>query len=84
MADLSQLHTGTVQPKPALADALTRIPLFEDLKRLPQIPCARSSLLCGIASGAAIGSVQLLMRRADQAHMQELVAKFNEKHNRQV
>lgn len=63
MGDISQLHLGAGAPKPSVTDALGRFAPLEGLQKLPQIPCARSSLLCGIASGAAIGSVQLLMRR---------------------
>ncbi|WFD30410.1 hypothetical protein MSPP1_001429 [Malassezia sp. CBS 17886] len=53
----------TAQAKPGLMDALLHMNLAEELKRLPQIPCARSSLLFGIASGTSIGAIQFLAGR---------------------
>ena len=35
-----------------------RISFFDDLQKIGEIPCARSSLLSGIASGAGVGAIR--------------------------
>ncbi|OBZ68688.1 hypothetical protein A0H81_11177 [Grifola frondosa] len=39
-------------------EAIKRISLWDDLQKINEIPCARSSLLSGIASGAGIGVIR--------------------------
>lgn len=43
--------------------AVRRINPLEDLKALPQVPCARSSLLFGMTSAAGIGTIQIFSGR---------------------
>ncbi|KAG9026024.1 hypothetical protein FS837_004750 [Tulasnella sp. UAMH 9824] len=48
---------------PSLQDyskALKQVSVVDDFKRLPEIPCARNSLMYGIASGAGIGALRYL------------------------
>lgn len=40
--------------------ALKQVSVVDDFKRLPEIPCARNSLMYGIASGAGIGALRYL------------------------
>lgn len=39
-------------------EAVTRISVWDDLQKIGEIPCARSSLLSGIASGAGVGVIR--------------------------
>ncbi|KAI0074112.1 hypothetical protein K474DRAFT_1665759 [Panus rudis PR-1116 ss-1] len=39
-------------------EAVKRISISDDLQRINEIPCARNSLLSGIASGAGIGVIR--------------------------
>lgn len=54
---------ATPDTRPSLLDVLMRASPLEGLRRIPHVPCARTALLGGIASGATIGAIQLLMRR---------------------
>ncbi|KAN0087594.1 Protein of unknown function (DUF3767) domain containing protein [Tylopilus felleus] len=40
--------------------AFKRISIFDDLQRLGEMPCARNSLLSGIASGAGVGFIRAM------------------------
>jgi len=40
--------------------ASKRISVVDDFQRLPEMPCARNSLLSGIASGAGIGFIRAM------------------------
>ena len=46
-----------------MMQAVRRINPLEDLKALPQVPCARSSLLFGMISAAGIGTIQIFSGR---------------------
>ncbi|KAI0916849.1 hypothetical protein AcW1_007812 [Taiwanofungus camphoratus] len=39
-------------------EAVKRISFWDDLRKINEIPCARSSLLSGIASGAGVGVIR--------------------------
>ncbi|CCL98850.1 uncharacterized protein FIBRA_00856 [Fibroporia radiculosa] len=39
-------------------EAVKRISFWDDLQKIGEIPCARSSLLSGIASGAGVGVIR--------------------------
>ncbi|KDQ62623.1 hypothetical protein JAAARDRAFT_203715 [Jaapia argillacea MUCL 33604] len=41
-----------------LKEAVKRVSIFDDFQRIGEIPCARNSLLSGIASGAGIGVIR--------------------------
>ncbi|KAH9841751.1 uncharacterized protein C8Q71DRAFT_738634 [Rhodofomes roseus] len=45
-------------------EAVKRISFFDDLQKVGEIPCARSSLLSGIASGAGVGVIRGLSASA--------------------
>ncbi|GJN94335.1 hypothetical protein Rhopal_007409-T1 [Rhodotorula paludigena] len=50
--------------KATLLDAAKTIRPLEDLSRLPQMPCARYSLLFGIVAGASVGALRFVFSRA--------------------
>ncbi|KAF8315751.1 uncharacterized protein EI90DRAFT_310087 [Cantharellus anzutake] len=56
----SSNSTPKSEAKPSLIDAIRTIQPVDDLKKLPTYPCARESLMYGIASGAAIGAVRTM------------------------
>ncbi|KAG6332189.1 hypothetical protein ID866_6904 [Astraeus odoratus] len=41
-------------------EALKRISMVDDFQRIGEIPCARHSLLTGIASGAGVGVIRAI------------------------
>ncbi|RSH93287.1 hypothetical protein EHS25_007641 [Saitozyma podzolica] len=47
--------------------ALQRVDVARDLENIGQIPCARNSLLYGIAGGAGVGAVRFISSRSEQA-----------------
>ncbi|GAB5586330.1 hypothetical protein Unana1_01230 [Umbelopsis nana] len=49
--------------EPSITEALKTVKI-EDLKNVPQIPCARNSLLYGIGGGAGFGAIRFLTRRS--------------------
>ncbi|KAI8581392.1 hypothetical protein K450DRAFT_232836 [Umbelopsis ramanniana AG] len=49
--------------EPSIKEALKTVKI-EDLKNIPQIPCARNSLLYGIGGGAGFGAIRFLARRS--------------------
>ncbi|CAM0140251.1 hypothetical protein VKS41_005940 [Umbelopsis sp. WA50703] len=49
--------------EPSLSEALKTVKI-EDLKSVPQIPCARNSLLYGIGGGAGFGAIRFLAKRS--------------------
>ncbi|KAH9948894.1 hypothetical protein B0H21DRAFT_207582 [Amylocystis lapponica] len=51
-ADTTGSYTGDVK------EAVKRISVWDDLQKINEIPCARNSLLSGIASGAGIGVIR--------------------------
>lgn len=51
--------TGSV----SVLDVLRQMSFRDMLEHLPQIPCARSSLLFGMSSAASIGTIQLFAGR---------------------
>ncbi|WFD41179.1 uncharacterized protein MJAP1_004174 [Malassezia japonica] len=63
----SRLTTGAREaPKStsfALLEAFQNTSFSELVQRLPHIPCARSSLLFGMASGASVGVIQVFAGR---------------------
>ncbi|GAA6048684.1 hypothetical protein JCM3770_002020 [Rhodotorula araucariae] len=54
--------SGTPQ-KPSVLDAAKTIRPLEDLQRLPQMPCARYSLLFGIVAGVSVGCLRFVFSR---------------------
>ncbi|KAG8955872.1 hypothetical protein FRC04_006319 [Tulasnella sp. 424] len=61
--DTSEKPTSSTTSNPSLQDyskALKQVSVVDDFKRLPEIPCARNSLMYGIASGAGIGALRYL------------------------
>ncbi|KAF9510956.1 hypothetical protein BS47DRAFT_1213102 [Hydnum rufescens UP504] len=44
--------------KPELKEAIKRINVVDDFRNLPRYPCARESLMYGMATGTAIGAVR--------------------------
>ncbi|GAA5908539.1 hypothetical protein JCM8208_002658 [Rhodotorula glutinis] len=51
------------QHKPSVLDAAKTIRPLEDLQRLPNMPCARYSLLFGIVAGVSVGSLRFVFSR---------------------
>lgn len=49
--------------QPSVLDALSTISPLSDLKALPNVPCARYSLLFGILAGASVGSIRFIFAR---------------------
>ncbi|BGP43530.1 hypothetical protein JCM10449v2_007565 [Rhodotorula kratochvilovae] len=49
--------------KPTVLDAAKTIRPLEDLQRLPQMPCARYSLLFGIVAGVSVGCLRFVFSR---------------------
>jgi len=45
-------------------DALSTINPLADLQRLPQVPCARYSLMFGILAGSSVGALRFVFSRA--------------------
>ncbi|GAA6021406.1 hypothetical protein JCM11491_006698 [Sporobolomyces phaffii] len=63
-ADLPDSSSAPSPPqKPTVLDAVKTINPVQDLQRLPSMPCARTSLLFGIAAGAAVGGLRFLFSR---------------------
>ncbi|KIO16233.1 hypothetical protein M407DRAFT_34114 [Tulasnella calospora MUT 4182] len=61
--DASGKPNSSIPSNPSLQDyskALKQVSVVDDFKRLPEIPCARNSLMYGIASGAGIGALRYL------------------------
>ncbi|KAI5481833.1 hypothetical protein MNV49_000110 [Pseudohyphozyma bogoriensis] len=50
-------------PQPKILDAFATIDPVKDLKNLPTMPCARTSLMFGIVAGVSIGAVRFLFAR---------------------
>ncbi|GAA5945674.1 hypothetical protein JCM3775_000006 [Rhodotorula graminis] len=51
------------QHKPSVLDAAKTIRPLEDLQRLPNMPCARYSLLFGIVAGVSVGCLRFVFSR---------------------
>ena len=49
--------------KPSVLDAAKTIRPLEDLQRLPNMPCARYSLLFGIVAGVSVGCLRFVFSR---------------------
>lgn len=50
-------------PKATVLDAMRTIDPVSDLQRLPNMPCARYSLLFGIVAGVSVGALRFLFAR---------------------
>ena len=56
---------ATPQPQKAtVLDAVRTIDPLSDLQRLPNMPCARYSLLFGIVAGVSVGAMRFIFSRA--------------------
>ncbi|KDQ09905.1 hypothetical protein BOTBODRAFT_36720, partial [Botryobasidium botryosum FD-172 SS1] len=53
---LSETHSQPAQ----WTEAVKKIQPVDDFRNLPQVPCARESLMYGIASAAGIGAIRFL------------------------
>ena len=59
--------------KPTLTQALKHFNFIDQIRQLPRTPCARTSLLNGMATAAAVGTIQVLFGRGASMH----IASFN-------
>lgn len=57
-------------------EAMKHFSLGEELQRLPHVPCARSSLLLGIATAASVGMIQVVFGRGIQRSSNWAVGTF--------
>ncbi|AXA51787.1 cytochrome c oxidase subunit 20 [Malassezia restricta] len=62
--------------KPSYTDALRQFSLTNELQRLPHVPCARTTLLMGMATGAAVGTIQVIFGRGIMRSMNWAVGSF--------
>ncbi|GAA5877318.1 hypothetical protein JCM3774_001635 [Rhodotorula dairenensis] len=56
--------TPATPQKPTVFDAVRTIDPLTDLQRLPNMPCARYSLLFGIVAGVSVGAMRFVFSRA--------------------
>lgn len=61
---------------PSIFSPSSAMTLWEQIKHLPQVPCARSSLLMGMATAASVGTIQVVFGRGLQRSMNWSVGSF--------